>query len=110
MSSAKLYRVDIRPPSWEGQQYTIFYDKRFGDFRGGCNEVESKAEAITFIRQLFRKREEYDSILGRMPPRVTQASLEFSIFTPDISMAELFGNHTLRSFMDTVMPRNGNNH
>jgi hypothetical protein len=95
------YRIIIEPPAWKGYRYAIRYGKLYGDCLGGATEFKTKEELLAFIRRLFRRWEEYDCILERIPDKVTPENLYFESFTDEISKAELFGNKTLADFLES---------
>jgi hypothetical protein len=93
------YSIEIKPPAWKGYRYAIFYRKHYGDCLGGATEFKTKEELLAFIRRLFKRWEAYDSILEKMPDKVTPENLHFESFTDEISKMELFGNKTLADFL-----------
>ncbi len=99
-----LYSVKIRPPLWEGYMYSVWCDKLHGNGYGLATEVKSKAELLALVRDMFRQWEKYDDCLQRMPDKVTRQNLRFESFTPEISVAELFGNSTLDRFLGGTPP------
>ena len=93
-----VYSISIKKPNWKGYKYAVFYDKKCGNMSGGCTEFKTKEELITFCKKQMKSWQEYDSILGRIPDKLTEDNFHFESFTDDIKKAELLGNTTLSAF------------
>lgn len=86
-------------PDSDDDKYTIFYRKNFGDMYGGCQGCKDIEELRECIRHIRKRWEEYDSILGRIPDKVTQSNLHFESVTPDVSISDVLGTQTLSGWM-----------
>jgi len=93
------YEIIIERPSWKGYKYAIFWQKNYGDHKGGCTEVKTKHELLKLIKKIIRDWESYDYILNRFPDKVTEKNLLFKSFTKEITLAEIFGNTKLDDFL-----------
>ena len=71
------------------------FGKNYGDFSGGTIGFYTKETAIAGMRKIIMEWESFDSILGRMPDKVTRENLVFRSFTDEITIADVFGNSKL---------------
>jgi hypothetical protein len=88
--------VVIRKPAWEGYKYSLQLDGR----NSGCStEARTKEEALQIIRDQFKEWEERHSP-DLKPLKVTDKTLFFHSFTPDITKQEVLhqGQKSLSAF------------
>ena len=89
----------LRNESCKDEKFIIWYDKRYGDRHGGVSGFATLDKLKSFIKEIIKTWEEYDSILGRTPDKVTAKNLAFESFTSEISISDIFGIQTLGNWM-----------
>ena len=68
----KLYFLKIKKgPEITKKNYTVSYDKFFGNMYGGCDFANTREEVLRFTTRALQKMSEYDLILGRFPEEPT---------------------------------------
>jgi len=102
MESIK-YSIEIKRPSknalkcekHKNDKYTVWYEKHCGDMFGGVSSFATLYEVKEFLISVIKSWEEYDSILGRIPDKITRKNLQLESFTSDINIAFILGDQTL---------------
>lgn len=107
MDKKYRYTIEIKKPSkrklkneWcRDEKYTVWFSKNYGNSYGGVTGYETKPDVIKSLRQTIKLWEEYDSILGKMPDKVTTKNLFFESFTPEITITNILCIQTLGDWM-----------
>ena len=101
----KLYKVHIQPMSKEAKRnwgddyrFSVSISKKYGDYQGLGTCCRSKEEVLRHFQTMKKVWEGYDSILCRLGDKVTMGNLDFSSFTKEITIGDLFGQPALFTF------------
>lgn len=92
------YVIEVNPPVRDDCKYLLDYGKNFGNYSGGGLHVETKEGLLDAIKNIVDEWESYDSILGRMPDKVTDKNLWFWSFTDEVTKADALGNKKLTDY------------
>ena len=97
------YSIEIREPSWDdqdkGERYSLWFSKNYGNMYGGATGCSSLQSLKDTLRRIVRQWEEYDSILGRIPDKVTDRNLYFESFTDEVTISDALGIQTLNGWI-----------